>query len=690
MPVNHDPASDELAAHPSRLPTHPKEVVEEKKAAPQEIFSPPVLHPLDPLTANEINLATKILKKSPYFQKYLRIITVILLEPSDKNVVLNIQPDDEIPRQVTMFIRDPVKHTTLEIIIDLTKETIKNTLELTDVQPSLTFDEMIVADTVLRNDKNFLAAIAKRNLEINNIVFYPFAAGYRDLSDEPSKRRIFRPLVAVSHGKEDNYYAHPVEVMDLDDMIVEVEDYYVVPVPTHTANFNPENITSSNNVPYFPNGLRNDLKPLVITQPEGPSFKVDGYQVTWQKWRFRIGFNVRESLVLHCIEYFDKDKWRSIIYRAAMCEMYVPYGDASPTHSFKNVFDVGEAGLGLLVNSLVLGCDCLGEIHYFDVIVNNNQGQPLLLKNAICMHEEDGGLLWKHTEFVEGRTQVRRSRRLVISTVATVGNYEYAMYWYLNQDGSLNYEVKLTGIIAPGAIGSGKTPVSGGLVAPGTYGPYHQHFFNVRIDWMLDGLKNSLVEVNCEPLPPGKDNLIGNAWTAKETILSTVGQARRTIESKTSRFWKIVNSAVLNQVEQPVAYKLAPMGNVFPLCLENSHQYKRGAFTRYHLWGTVYDPNEMYAAGLYPNQKCEDTGLSKYSEANKDKSLIDSDLVTWYTFGCTHVIRPEDWPVMPVETTGFRLLPHGFFDGNPALDVPLPPNHSRKKNCEECNSNGKS
>ncbi|CAF0760454.1 unnamed protein product [Didymodactylos carnosus] len=690
--MEHDPASEELAAHPSRLPTHPKEMAEERKSEPEGIFSPSVLHPLDPLTANEISLTTKIIQESSYFQKYLRIVTIVLLEPEDKSIILNFQPNTEIHRRVTVFIRDPVKHVTLEMIVDLTKKTIKNVLELTNVQPGLTYDEIIAADSALRSDKNFLAAIAKRNLDVNSIVFYPFTACYRDQSDAASKRRIYRPLSAVSYGNEDNYYAHPIEglviTVNLDDMTVEIEDHEVVPIPTNTANYNPESISTPNNVPYFPNGVRDDLKPLIITQPDGPSFKVDGYQVTWQKWRFRIGFNVREALVLHCIEYFDKARWRSIIYRAAMSEMYVPYGDASPTHSFKNVFDMGEAGLGLLVNSLVLGCDCLGEIYYFDVVVNNNQGKPVLLKNAICMHEEDAGLLWKHTEFVEGRTQVRRSRRLVISTVATIGNYEYAVYWYLQQDGILNYEVKLTGIIAPAAIESGKTPVSGGLVAPGTYGPYHQHFFNIRIDWMLDGLKNSLVEVNCEPLPPGKANPTGNAWTAKETILSTVDQARRTIESKTSRHWKIVNPSVLNHVGQPVAYKLVSMGNVFPLCQENSSQYKRGGFTRYHLWATVFDSNEMYAAGLYPNQNAGDDGLLSYSEKNKDKSLVESDLVTWYTFGCTHIVRPEDWPVMPVENTGFRLIPHGFFDGNPSLDVPLPSNHCHmKKNSEECKRN---
>ncbi|CAF0742030.1 unnamed protein product [Didymodactylos carnosus] len=430
--IEHDLAAREHLG--PRLSTHPTKIAEEiavekNVSTKTEIQFLPVRHPLDPLTSNEIKLATKILRDLSYFQNQMRIVTIVLLEPKDKIYVYNFQPNDEIVRQVIVVIRDPIRHLTLEMIIDLNNKNIRHVQERTDVQPSLISDEMIASDEALRSDKNLLAALEKRNLDINNIVFCPFGAGYRDPSDAPGKRRIFRPLAAVSGGKEDNHYAHPVEgiviTVNLDDMTVEVEDHYVVSVPTHTANYSSEGITSSNNIPWFPNGIRKDLKPLLVIQPDGPSFRVDGYQVMWQKWRFRVGFNVREGLVLHTIEYFDQEHWRSIIYRAAMSEMYVPYGDPNPSHSYKNVSDVGEAGLGLSMNSLVLGCDCLGDIYYFDAIVNNSQGEPILLKNAICMHEEDGGLLWKHTEgCTVRRTEVRRSRRLVISCIATVGNYE--------------------------------------------------------------------------------------------------------------------------------------------------------------------------------------------------------------------------------------------------------------------------
>ena len=125
----------------------------------------------------------------------------------------------------------------------------------------------------------------------------------------------------------------------------------------------------------------------------------------------RVGFTPREGLVLHELSYDE----RPIIYRASLAEMYVPYGDPAPTHRFKNVFDKGEYGVGWLANPLTLGCDCVGEITYFDGVVNDQDGEPMTIPNAICMHEEDYGIGWKHTDFRTEEVEVRRLRRLVIS-----------------------------------------------------------------------------------------------------------------------------------------------------------------------------------------------------------------------------------------------------------------------------------
>ena len=312
----------------------------------------------------------------------------------------------------------------------------------------------------------------------------------------------------------DHGYARPIEGLvvefDLDALkVVAVHDYGVVPLPPKSGNYDAERVADPNNVPSFPSP-RADLKPIEITQPEGPSFTVEGHAVRWQKWRLRIGFTPREGLVLHDIGYEDRGTLRPIIYRASLSEMFVPYGDPAPTHRFKNVFDMGEYGVGWLANPLMLGCDCLGEIRYFDGVVNDQDGEAMVIPNAICMHEEDAGIGWKHTDFRTEDVEVRRLRRLVISTIATVGNYEYGYFWYLYTDGTIEYEVKLTGVISTGALAPGERPAHGTMVAPGLYGPHHQHFFCVRLDMAVDGNANSVVQVDSEPAPAGPENPHGH------------------------------------------------------------------------------------------------------------------------------------------------------------------------------------
>jgi primary-amine oxidase len=284
------------------------------------------------------------------------------------------------------------------------------------------------------------------------------------------------------------------------------------------------------------------------------------------------------------------------------------------------------------------------------------------------MHEEDYGVLWKHFDWRTGYTETRRSRRLVVSFIATVGNYEYGLYWYLYQDGTIQFEVKLTGVISNGAVLPGEEPKWGTLVAPQVYGPIHQHFFNVRLDMMVDGQNNSVYEVNTVTDPSGPENPHNNAFHTEATLLDSESEAQRIINPLSARYWTIVNTTVRNRLGQPVGYKLVPGENVLPFAQEGSSVLTRAGFTTKHLWVTPYSPRERFAAGDYPNQHPGGAGLPAYTAANRP--ITNTDVVVWYTFGAHHVVRPEDWPVMPVTTIGFSLKPVGFFDRNPALDVP--------------------
>ena len=272
---------------------------------------------------------------------------------------------------------------------------------------------------------------------------------------------------------------------------------------------------------------RADLKPIEITQPEGASFSVSGHGVAWQKWHVRVGFTPREGLVLHELGYDE----RPIIYRASLAEMYVPYGDPAPTHRFKNVFDQGEYGVGWLANPLTLGCDCVGEIHYFDGVVNDQDGEPMTIPNAVCMHEEDYGIGWKHTDFRTEEVEVRRLRRLVISSIATVGNYEYGYFWYLYTDGTIEYEVKLTGVISTGALEPGDAARSTARSSrPASTGRTTSTSSACGWTWRSTATPTRVVQVDSEPLPCGPENPTGTAWVTKRTVLETETQARGQID----------------------------------------------------------------------------------------------------------------------------------------------------------------
>ncbi len=640
-----------------------------------------VRHSLEPLTADEISAAAATVRADRRWNDGCLFVSISLDEPPKEAVFGGA--GGAVDRRAFMVIRDTRSRATVEATVSITRGAVLSWEVIPGAQPSITLAEFLASDEAIKKDPRWQEAMRKRGVtDFSLAMVDAWSAGCYQPEDDPGNRRIVRALTFIRTAPKDNGYARPVEGVitefDLDRMVVTaVEDHGVVPLPPRPGNYTAEGVADPANVPHFPQ-LRADLKAVDITQPDGASFRVDGHEVEWQKWRFRLGFNMREGIVLHTISYNDGGRERPVIYRASVSEMWIPYGDPNPTHWRKQVFDMGEYGVGLLTNSLELGCDCLGEIYYFDAVLSDTAGEPLVIKNAVCMHEEDHGILWKHTDLRTEKVEVRRSRRLVVSNIATVGNYEYGFFWYFYQDGSIEMEVKLTGIMSTGALPEGETPKYGVLVAPGLYGPNHQHYFSVRLDMSVDGPKNTVYELNSESVPPGPENPHGNAWVVASRVLGRESEAQRTINPLSARSWKVVNHSSLNGLGEPVAYRLVPGDNVLPLAQPDSAALQRALFATKHLWVTRYDARERYAAGDYPNQHPGGAGLPAY--AAQDRALEDTDIVVWYTMGAHHVVRPEDWPVVPVATIGFHLKPSGFFDGSPALDV------APSMNGEHCHS----
>jgi primary-amine oxidase len=627
----------------------------------------PSRHPLDPLSGDEIAEAARILRAVRPMGASYRFMTIALAEPPKASLPAGGEPVVG-PREAEVLVMDRATGQAYEAIVDLRWGVVRSYKQLPPgLQPAVTMDEAIECEAAAKRSPEFLAALRKRGVTDPDLVMVdPWPAGsYGDERPEERGKRLVRALAFVRAEASDNGFARPLDgviiVIDLHTMkVVRVDDHGVVPFPPEASNWARS---------YHPE-TRAGLKPLEIMQSDGTSFTIDGHEVSWQNWKFRVGFTPHEGLVLYQVRYQDGGRVRPVMHRASICEMVVPYGDPAKKYLHKSPFDMGEYGMGTMANSLTPGCDCLGSIRYFDAHLCNTQGAPVTIKDAICLHEEDTGVLWKHTDGRLNQSEVRRSRRLSVSFFATAGNYDYGFYWHFYQDGSIQCEVKLTGIMNTTVLAPGETPAYGVEVAPRLNGPFHQHIFAARLDLDVDGVDNSVYEVNMVTSPAGPENPHGNAFRAEATLLASETQAKRKVSAATSRFWRVVNPARKNRLGQPVGYRLVPGENAPPLVHPDAAIMKRAGFTAHHLWVTPYRADERHAAGDYPNQHPTGDGLPVWTAA--DRNLDDTDLVVWYVFAHTHVPRPEDWPVMPVGALGFWLKPDGFFERNPALDLPPP------------------
>ncbi|MUL43713.1 primary-amine oxidase [Streptomonospora sp. PA3] len=625
-----------------------------------------VTHPLDMLTAAEIRAAREILVRRGLVEETTRFPRLLPVEP-DKQAVLAHRPgSDDFDRSVVATLLETGTGRVREAVVSVTAGTVTSVRELPTAeppygQPPYLFEEYDRAAEIVKADPRWQAAMARRGITDTTHTFVtPLAPGFFP-EEGGAGRRMMRSLTFHRRHAGDNPWAHPVEgvVAHVDltaGEVVRLEDDGDAPVPWDDWDYTPERTGPA----------RTSLKPLEITQPEGPSFSVEGTRVRWENWTLRIGFNAQEGLVLNRITFRDGGEDRPVVYRASVPEMVVPYGDPAPPRFWISYFDAGEYSLGKNANSLKLGCDCLGEITYFDAVVADDRGDPMPIPHAVCMHEEDYGILWKHTEPGEP-SQVRRSRRLVISYFATVGNYDYGFFWYFYLDGSIQLETKATGIVFAGAAEPGTENSHAPEIAPGIIGPVHQHLFCARLDMSVDGQANSVEEENLVAVPTGPQNPHGNAFTYERSRLARESQAVRDADSETGRRWYVTSAHRRNAVGRPTSYQLTPMPGPRLMAQPGSSAANRAEFARHHLWATAYDPAERFPAGDYPNQHAGD-GLGRWTRA--DRPLTDADVVLWHTFGLTHIPRPEDWPVMPVDYAGFWLKPHGFLDANPALDLP--------------------
>lgn len=647
------------------------------------------MHPLEPLTADEFRAVTALLSAEQGVGDGWRYASIELVEPTKSELAAYDADGTLPPRRAVVVCFNTGENTTYKSFVSLSGESVESFELVPGVQANFTVDEFEECDRVLRAHPDVQAALARRGITDMDLVFMDtWTYGGPVMPEEYKDRRLGWSDTWLRKEPGANPYATPITglhcVIDVNTMeVLRIEDAAAAGSEASGANATgfdqPE--TMGEYVPrHIPQRIRDTfdrppLKTLEITQPDGPSFQIDGNLLTWQNWSLRVGFNYREGMTLHTVSYTDAGRVRPIAHRLSFAEMVVPYRDPSVDHYRRTAFDIGEWGLGFMTTSLELGCDCLGEIRYLDAVLHNSAGEPYTITNAICIHEEDNAVLWKHVDHDAG-AEVRRMRRLTVSFHVTVANYEYLVYWRLYQDGNIECEVRATGIMVttPIAPGASANP-NGTTVDNRTYAPFHQHFLTARMDLDIDGTDNTVFASETIAEPMGPDNPYGLSLVQQNTPLRTESEGKQNPNYATQKTWKIANPNVTTSLGLNPAYKLVPSG-AFPSMFDPASPiFGRATVIGHTLWVTPNSPDERWPAGEFVNQSERDTGLAEWTKA--DRPIENTDVVLWYTFGIHHITRPEDWPIMPADIVSFWLKPFGFFDRNPSLDVePSPSQHA--------------
>ncbi|EME42141.1 hypothetical protein DOTSEDRAFT_45705 [Dothistroma septosporum NZE10] len=657
-------------------------------------------HPLQQLSVQETKQAKDTLISEHDKDEVLIIREIFLNEPkkADLQKFLALEHSDSLtpssPRpsrqalcQYDVIGTDKIPYFH-EAVIDLNKQArVKHEVIGKEQHAPLKLSEFDFLVDSVKASQEFQKAIAEFDIpEGFEVIVEPWPYGGPDL-DEQNDRYFQGLIFAVdkrNNNADSNFYAFPLPLIP----VMNAQTKKIIRIDKLATGGKGDSMTgqthikkvldhcrSAEYVPeLLPEGVRKDVKPLNVVQPDGPSFTVqDESLIEWQKWRFRVTFNPREGAVIHDVWYDG----RSMFYRLAVSEMTVPYADARAPFQRKQAFDFGDGGAGNCANNLSLGCDCLGVIKYFDGVLISGDSEVKEAPNVICLHEQDNGIGWKHTNWRTGRAVVTRNRELVVQFIITLANYEYIFAYKFNQSGGIDIETRATGIVSCVNIDPGKQSDYGNVVSPGVLAQNHQHIFAVRIDPAIDGHTNTVVQEESLPVPINPEtNPRGNYYEVRRTPITRSSWADA--EPKNNRVFKIVNENKKNRISgKPVGFKLVPPATQLLLADPNSVQCQRATFATHHLWVTKYKDDELYAAGRYTLQSRNEIGGVADAVA-RNENVENDDVVVWSVFGLTHNPRVEDWPVMPVEIHQINLRPADFFEANPSIDVPSARNSESK------------
>jgi len=627
------------------------------------------MHPLDPLDSNEIKLVKQILlKEQKVRDDSSSLYSIINLNEPPKEEVLAYQPGQPFRREACAYVYDFPANKMAKAVIDIKEARLLSFEEIKDKQPVGSFKADSIVQDILATNEAWIAALKKRGVNPDSVKgSYGNYAADMGLAPLGHREKIVSPVY-----KNKKYKHVPIGGIYA---FVDITDKKVLKVIDQGKGWS-EPVA----VNYFEgDSLKPNLaapKPVVITQPEGTNYRIEGNQVISNFWKFRFGIHNREGLVIYDVQYFDhtQDKWRYIMYRGSLAEMVVNYGSPDLLNASNNYFDEGEFRLFQKeARPLTAGADAPENATYLPATLHNDYGSPIFSDSAIAVFEEYGGVLWRH------ENHSRRATDLAIKYYITAGNYDYGFKWVFKEDGVIKIDTELNGIAhirsvvrendAPGGPDEAYNgSYFGTVVEPHVEANNHQHFFVYRLDLDVDGMMNSVSEMNTVSVPKGPENPYGNSLVAQMTPLKTEQEAQRNANAATNRMWMIMNHGVKNKYGHMSSYMLMPSAGITPLAEKGSSLYNRAECLYHHFWATPYDAEEMYPAGDFPASNQKGEGLPAWTKQNR--SLEHEDLVVWYVAGVTHIVRPEEWPIMNQHTVSVGLMPFGFMSENPMVGMP--------------------
>jgi primary-amine oxidase len=637
----------------------------ERSAAPAFVDSHPQASPVDPLSAAEIKTTFRVIEASPKFPKGAFFNTVRLQDPP-KAEVLAWSPGKPFSRRAFADVYDRRTNRLYQVVVDLRAKRLVSWKLKPGAQPPVSETEYEDAASVIQADPRWQRAMRRRGIPIKDVYLDVWAPGEVRVKGSRPGTRYLRALSfyqrnlgsKVKNAKiQPNPYDRPIEgvvvTVDMNRMkVVDVTDSGARPVEKKESGD-----AGVNRLP---------LTPLQVVQPKGPNFRIDGTAVSWEGWHFRVGYDTREGLVLWRIGFGRGGKVRPIVYRMAMDEIYVPYALPDPNWTWRTAFDIGEYNLGQYAEPLKKGVDVPTNAYFFNEATPSDTGTSggvYPLPHAIAMYEQDSGSLWDRTDPTSYERDARFARELVVTATYVIGNYTYSTNYVFRLDGGMDVRVSATGTtLNQGVPGPRAGETHGTPVLPIVAAPAHQHFFNFRIDFDVDGPANRVVEQNAVSSAGSR----GNGFTIRSTSVKREGF--RDADEASARQWVVESTTHRNRLGRPTGYAVTDLQAALPLSGPRFPPLLRAPFAAHPVWVTRYREGQLYAAGDYPNQGHAGSGLSRYAAGRTDVS--GKDLVLWVTTGFTHIPEPEEYPVMTSEGVGFSIRPAGFFDGNPALDVP--------------------